>query len=172
MRILESSYSTAILLYVAEKGQCKKTDIYDHTAHGATMPRKIDELENAGLLVQEKGDKMTLVRPTEKGARVAQLLAEIRDLIVSGGEAGEGRRGHAKSEIGVSVHDLGQPKAFASSKVPWFTPSYLESLSYSCRSSSSVLTLMRISARLPPFGSRNNTSSQLSFRRSKPSTLR
>lgn len=122
MRILESSYSTAILLYVAERGQCKKTDIYDHTTHGTTMPRKIDELENAGLLVQEKGDKMTLVRPTEKGARVAQLLAEIRDLIVSGGEAGEGRRGHAKSEIGVSVHDLGQPQGLRQLEGPVVHP--------------------------------------------------
>lgn len=61
-----------------------KSDIYRITSHSTTMPGKIQDLEDAGLLVQERCDRRTMIRVTDKGARVAELLIRIRGIIEDG----------------------------------------------------------------------------------------
>lgn len=86
IRVFECAHMTSILLYVAESGGCMKSEIYRITAHGSTMPGKIDDLEKAGLIVQERCDRRTMVRTTEKGARVAELLMEVRSVMEGTGD--------------------------------------------------------------------------------------
>lgn len=90
--ILESPHAIGILLYVADHDGCRKMDVYNEVSHNSTMSRKIDSLEEAGLLEQRPMNRGLVIHLTDKGRRVSRLLADVRDALLSDGDAPSKRR--------------------------------------------------------------------------------
>ena len=70
-----------ILLYIGERGRCTKTDIYREVGRHAKMPKKIDRLEDSGLIkLEPKGDgRTTMVLLTDMGGCVVKQLHDIEN---------------------------------------------------------------------------------------------
>lgn len=80
--LFESPHTIRILLYVAEHDGCRKMDIYENVSHISSMTKKIDALEEAGLLEQRPLNRGTVLLLTDEGRRVSDLLEDIRDVLV------------------------------------------------------------------------------------------
>lgn len=93
LRMFERKHMAAIMLHLrANGGSSTRMRIYNEIANNDHMPDKFALLEEAGLLIQTK-DRFTravTLTLTEKGARVADALADLDALIR------EGRWNHAK----------------------------------------------------------------------------
>lgn len=85
LSVLESSRSLTILVYIAEHEGCGKMDLYRDTVRNSSMPRKLDALEDAGLITQTPDDRATVLRLTDKGRYVAENLMRIRDAMSARG---------------------------------------------------------------------------------------
>lgn len=77
LRLLEAPHMMEILLYVRGRGSCPKKDIYLDVSHNSTMPRKIDALEEAGLISQTSNGHGKTVELTRKGAFVADAIENL-----------------------------------------------------------------------------------------------
>lgn len=81
--ILEERHMMSILLYLLDNGTCKKTDIYDGVSRNPRLARKLDVLEESGLIRQVAvgiGNR-TDVMLTEKGNRVASAIEEMSAIL-------------------------------------------------------------------------------------------
>jgi DNA-binding MarR family transcriptional regulator len=78
---LEKKYSHDIMLSLLANPRQKKTDLLQSISKSSSMPRRLDELEEAGLVEVERDTydyNTKWVRLTDKGAKVAELLSLIR----------------------------------------------------------------------------------------------
>lgn len=85
LSVLCDTHAIPILLYVGERGQCIKTDIYREVGRPANMPKKLESLEDSGLIeLEPKGDgRTTTVLLTDMGGRVVKLLRDIESILSS-----------------------------------------------------------------------------------------
>ena len=76
LSVLCDTHTIPILLFVEANGRCTKSDIYREVGRHANMPKKIDRLEDSGLIeLEPKGDgRTTLVLLTDMGGCVVKLL--------------------------------------------------------------------------------------------------
>ena len=79
--MLESSHMMEIILYVRDHDGCLRSDIYRGVSHNYSIPGKIDALEGCGLIAGSADGRSTRYTLTDRGARVASLLAEIREVL-------------------------------------------------------------------------------------------
>lgn len=79
--VLESSHMIATMLYVADHDGCRKIDVYNDISHNSTMPKKIDMLEDAGLIVQTEVNRGIIITITDKGRAVAEKLRGIKGIM-------------------------------------------------------------------------------------------
>ena len=83
--VIEESQMTNILLYILENGGCRKSEIYKDLPRSSRYPEKLARLEEAGLIVQRGVvGRTVLLDLTEKGERVARLLAQVGDSLREG----------------------------------------------------------------------------------------
>lgn len=90
--ILEERHMVSILLFLMENDGCIKSDLYGAISYSVRMPDKLDRLEAAGLLVQDRvqGAKAVALHLTDNGRDVARELRRIeRMLAEAAGGAGE-----------------------------------------------------------------------------------
>ena len=84
LRMFERKHMSAIMLYLrANGGSATRMSIYNDIANNDHMPDKFALLEEAGLLIQTR-DRFTravTLTLTEKGARVADALADLDALV-------------------------------------------------------------------------------------------
>ena len=85
LSVLCDTHAIPILRYVGEHGRCIKTDIYREVGRPANMPKKLESLEDSGLIEMEpKGDgRTTAVLLTDTGGRVVKLLRDIESILSS-----------------------------------------------------------------------------------------
>lgn len=81
LRVLEGAHTMSILLFVYENPGCLKTDIYKGVTRNQSLPKRLEELETAGLLVLEEGRSSTRIRLTEKGKRVAECISAMHNVM-------------------------------------------------------------------------------------------
>lgn len=83
LSILCDMHAIPILLFVEERGQCIKSDIYREVGRQANMPKKLEILADSGLIDMEpKGDgRTTTVLLTDKGDRIVKLLRDIEAVL-------------------------------------------------------------------------------------------
>lgn len=81
LMVFENSHSTMIMLFLLEHDGCRKCELYDGVCRNCRMPRKLDDLEDEGLLVQERIGGVTLLHMTDKGRKVAEALREADRLM-------------------------------------------------------------------------------------------
>lgn len=81
LSLLENSRSMRILLFIREHEGCRKMELYDAVCGDGRMPKKLDNLEAAGLIVQRRAGMSTFLSLTDKGRRVADALAEIERIM-------------------------------------------------------------------------------------------
>ncbi len=77
---LEKKYSHDILLSLLAHPRQKKTDLLQSISKSSSMPRRLDELEEAGLVIVERDTydyNTKWVRLSERGIKVAELLSLI-----------------------------------------------------------------------------------------------
>lgn len=81
--VLEQKHMIAALLYLAENDGCTKTELYGAVSSNPRMPEKLDALEEAGLITQDRSEGSRAVRLslTDLGHSVATRLAEIEELM-------------------------------------------------------------------------------------------
>lgn len=79
--ILEASGMFDSLLFLRSIGRCRKTDLYKGIGRGSEMAYKLDRLEDAGLIIQEKYDRITFLSLTEDGEKVADSIAGIQEIL-------------------------------------------------------------------------------------------
>lgn len=78
-----------ILIYIDAHGPCPKKDLYSHVSHNSTMPRKIEALEQAGLIAQTPNGRGMTVSLTAKGTDVAEAIGRLNRTLQSGSDAVE-----------------------------------------------------------------------------------
>ena len=68
----------SIMLYLLDNDGCIKTDLYRDVSNNPRMPSKLDDLETAGLVIQEPAPDSKAVRLhlSDLGRKVSSLLAE------------------------------------------------------------------------------------------------
>lgn len=81
LSLLESRQSMRTVLFIREHEGCRKMELYDAVCGDGRMPKKLDNLEAAGLIVQERVGMSTLLSLTGKGRRVADALKEIQRIM-------------------------------------------------------------------------------------------
>lgn len=79
--VFENTHSIGIMLHLLEHDGCMKGELYDAVCRNSRMARKIDDLEDEGLLVQENAGRVTFLHLTENGRRVAEMLREVDRLM-------------------------------------------------------------------------------------------
>ncbi len=89
IRVLEASGMLDTMLHLRDVGQCKKTDLYGAIGKRTGMAPKLDRLERAGLIVQERHPRMTLLFLTGDGRAVADMIERIRRVIGEGEVRGD-----------------------------------------------------------------------------------
>lgn len=82
-QIMQEKHVLSIVLYLAENGPSRKSDIYEAVSRGTRMPDKLDGLERSGIvrIVNRDGHGPFLISLTEKGERVGELVSEIKEMI-------------------------------------------------------------------------------------------
>ena len=85
LSVLCDTHAIPILLYVGERGRCIKSDIYREVGRYANMPKKLESLEDSGLIEMESaGDgRATTVLLTDTGDRVVKILLDIESILSS-----------------------------------------------------------------------------------------
>lgn len=85
LSVLCDTHAIPILLYVGERGRCIKSDIYREVGRHANMPKKLESLEDSGLIEMESaGDgRTTTVFLTDTGDRVVKILRDIESILSS-----------------------------------------------------------------------------------------
>ena len=81
LEILESGRTMQMLHIICAAQGCTRTDIYRAVTRNMAMPRKIEELAEAGLIETETENGILHLYPTEAGIRVSELLDEISSVI-------------------------------------------------------------------------------------------
>lgn len=83
-KVLENSKSISIIVYLGTHSRCKKSELYATLSNSVIMPRKLDDLQNAGLieLVPDSRSTATLVQLTDTGREVAALLTKVGNLLL------------------------------------------------------------------------------------------
>lgn len=77
--VLEPSHMVAIILYVHDHPGCMRSDVYRDVTRNANTLWKLRLLETRGILdMSQRGSyNSCLLRLTDRGERVAELLTEI-----------------------------------------------------------------------------------------------
>lgn len=79
--VLEGPHVMVAVLYIGLNPRCNKSDLYRDISHNSSMPRKLDELEKAGVIQMiPDGHGVRLVL-TDKGMEIAKHLDAINDAI-------------------------------------------------------------------------------------------
>lgn len=81
--VLENKHCIAILIFLRERGSCRKTDLYSAVSNNPRMPDKIADLQSIGLVEMVTVDRKTLISLTELGVRVADALMRIQEMLSS-----------------------------------------------------------------------------------------
>ena len=77
LSVLENSHSISIMVYLSGHDGCKKSELYRYVCRGALMPRKLDALEEAGLIEQRPEGRYTRLFITENGMTVGRALYDL-----------------------------------------------------------------------------------------------
>ncbi len=82
-RLLETSGSVDILLYIRDHPGCKKSEIYQNVTRNAHTPERIGMMESEGLIRMEETPRsnVSLMYLTEKGDRLVDLLLEAESML-------------------------------------------------------------------------------------------
>ncbi len=79
--LLERANTVSIIRVLFEKGEVMRSDLYDAVGKGIpTVHKRVNELIDLGLIEEEVlrvGVKRKMIRLTEKGRRVAELLEKV-----------------------------------------------------------------------------------------------
>ena len=84
MKALDTKYSMSVLLFLSERGQCFKKDLYSVVTSPNTLDKLLDSLQDAGLIAMKeeiRGRRTYLITPTATGKRVAKKLKEIDGML-------------------------------------------------------------------------------------------
>lgn len=81
LSVFENTQSMRTVLFIQGHEGCRKMELYDAVCSDGRMPKKLDNLEAAGLIVQEKVGMTTFLSLTDKGRRVADALREIQRIM-------------------------------------------------------------------------------------------
>jgi DNA-binding MarR family transcriptional regulator len=84
MKALDTKYSMSVLLFVSEKGQCFKKDLYSVVTSPNTLDKLLDSLQDAGLIAMKeeiRGRRTYLITLTATGKRVTKKLKEIDGIL-------------------------------------------------------------------------------------------
>ena len=84
IRVLEASGMLDTMLHLRSVGQCKKTDLYRAIGRRVGMAPKLDRLERAGMIIQGRHPRMTLLFLTGDGREVADMIERIRQVMGEG----------------------------------------------------------------------------------------
>ena len=80
MKALDAKYSMSAMLFILQKGQCFKKDLYSVVTSPNTLDKLLDILQDAGLITMKeemKGRRTYLISLSATGRRVAKKLKEI-----------------------------------------------------------------------------------------------
>ena len=83
IQVLCDTHTIPMLMFLRENGPSTKTQIYSAVGRSANMPAKIDRLRGAGLVTIEVVGISEVVGLTDVGGRIADILAEVDDLMSS-----------------------------------------------------------------------------------------
>ena len=84
-KVLENTHSIAIMIYLLENPDCKKTQLYKAISSNSRMPVKLNELEDAGLVTQTCADGLCVrLNLTDLGFDVASRLEDVEQMLVTG----------------------------------------------------------------------------------------
>ena len=81
--VIETAHAASVLIFLLSNDGCRKSDIYRNVSHTATMSKKIDMLEESGLVMQNETARGVNIFLTDAGREVALHLSEIERIIDS-----------------------------------------------------------------------------------------
>ena len=84
MKALDGKYSMSAMLFILQKGQCLKKDLYSVVTSPNTLDKLLHILQDAGLITmkEEMQDRRTyLISLSATGRRVAKKLKDIDGLL-------------------------------------------------------------------------------------------
>lgn len=81
LAVLCDTHVIPILLFLSEHGDSRNTDIYGAVGRSTNLPRKLEAMEEAGLLRQEIRGSAVMVGLTDLGRDVVDALHGIGDMM-------------------------------------------------------------------------------------------
>lgn len=69
------------VLYIGLNPGCRKSDLYHDISHNSSMPKKLDELQKAGVIRIEEDGRGSRLYLTDKGKEIAKHIDGINDAI-------------------------------------------------------------------------------------------
>lgn len=84
LKVLEGTHVIAALQFISQNEGCTKTELYQAVSRNSNMPKKLNELESAGLIEQTSESSSMSVRLylTDIGRKVSRKLSEIEDMLI------------------------------------------------------------------------------------------
>ena len=78
-RILENSNAIGIMIWLGTHDGYKKSELYAAVSNSATMPKKLDDMQDAGLvtLTKDRNSSATRVFLTERGRGISDALCGL-----------------------------------------------------------------------------------------------
>ena len=83
IQVLCDPHVIPMMMFLRQNGPSRKTDIYSAVGRSANMPSKIDRMKESRLVTIEEVGISEVVGLTDLGRTVADLLAEIDNLMIS-----------------------------------------------------------------------------------------
>lgn len=81
--LLENKYVVSLLMYIGDRGKCRKIDLFEDVSQDPMVAERILLLEGMGLLEQnpEPGSRSNVLNLTPDGRAIYRLLLEIDDVV-------------------------------------------------------------------------------------------
>ncbi|MBR2254326.1 MAG: hypothetical protein IJ856_00670 [Candidatus Methanomethylophilaceae archaeon] len=94
VEVFESRHTIMILLFLEKEGPCSKSELYAAVSRNPNMPRKIELLEEHGLISRRPvlGKYQESLSITDKGREFVDRIRELESILEQAQQNGAGRR--------------------------------------------------------------------------------
>lgn len=78
MELLQQKHVASVILFLNARGPQRKTEIYESISRASSMRKKLDSLEDLGIIAMEARGNNEIYSLTARGKRVARDLESLR----------------------------------------------------------------------------------------------
>ncbi len=82
LKLFDEPHMAEIIVFIHQNPGCLKTDVYKNVARGDRMNKKLDMLEDQGIIGMTVRGRSASLRLTPRGESIAEHLIAISEIMV------------------------------------------------------------------------------------------